>query len=147
MILMLIGIGFIGWVLFHISKYRSLKKWRVVEGVINNYSTETYEESQVYVKVEMIRPIIQYTYEIEGQKYTGTKITLEDYSLKSPPDSNSYSWPSFKQNQLHTIYVNPANPNNAVLINNILPYRVNHYAALSIVGIFLILLGVYLSYV
>jgi hypothetical protein len=147
MTLILTGIGFIGWVLFHILKYKSLKKWRVVDGIISNYGTETYEEAQVYSKAEMIRPIIQYTYEIEGQKYTGTKLTLEDYSLKSSPESNSCSWPSFKQNQLHTIYVNPANPNNAVLFNKMLPYRVNHYAALSIVGIFLILLGAYLNYV
>ena len=102
MILVLIGIGFVAWVLFHILRYRKLRKWQVVGGIINNYSTETFKQSQVYVMIEMIHPIIQYTYEIKGKRYTGTKFTLEDHSLKSNPESNPtlHSECSFMRNKI-----------------------------------------------
>ena len=147
MILVLLGSGFLVWVLIQILRYRQLRNWNVAEGFITHYSTETYEEPQVYVQVEMIRPIIQYTYEIDGQRYKGSRLTLEDHSLKSNPESKHYPWPSFAQNESHHVFVDPNNPNNAVLITKMLKYRVNHYTALAIVGIFLFLSGLYISYV
>jgi hypothetical protein len=59
-------------------------------------ASEIFEESRVNVKIEMLRPIVQYTYEIIGQECTCTKLTLVDYRLKCTPGYNIYSLTSFK---------------------------------------------------
>ncbi|WP_439651641.1 DUF3592 domain-containing protein [Porticoccus litoralis] len=97
--------------------------------------------------IEKVKPVVEYTYEVNNQKYTGSTISIEDRTLKVNSESKTFPWPDFTLNQKCTVYINPANPSDTVLVNKILPYRISHYAALTITGVLLMLIGIGLRYV
>jgi hypothetical protein len=147
MLLILLGIGILFWVLTQILRYRGIRKWRVVEGLVTQYSIQEFKQPQVYIFVDKIRPVVRYTYEIDGQNYVASRISLEDRSLFSDPDSKNIPWPDFAINSTIPVYVNPANLSHSVLLSRILPHRLNHYAAIAITAILLIMAGVCVKYV
>ena len=147
MLLILIGTGILLWVIFQIHRYRNLSNWHVVSGQINKYEIEQFKQPQVYIMANKIKPSVLYVYEIDGDCYEGSRITLEDYTLISDPESKNNQWPNFESNSDCTVYIDPKNPENSVLVQKILPYRRNHYLSLSIIGVLLILMGLYINHV
>jgi len=146
MVLIALGALFIAWVLIQVARYAKVRSWHQAEGLITHSSNETFKQPEVFVVIEKVKPVVEYTYEVENQKYTGSAISIEDRTLKVNSESKAYPWPNFTLNQKCTVYINPDNPSDAVLINTILPYRISHYAALSITGVLLMLIGIGISY-
>ncbi len=146
MILIILGIIIIGWVIIKLVSYHKLRAWDKVEGIITKSNSVPFEESQVYVKVTFIRPSIEYSYNFNGQEYRGHTISLEDHSLKENQDSQNLIWSKWTKDQTCPIYVNPSNPQQALLYRSILPNRKSHYFALCIVSILLISIGGWVQY-
>jgi len=147
MILIILGIAILGWVIFKLASYHKLKAWDKVEGIITKSNSEPFKESQVYVYVTLIRPLIEYSYSFNGQEFKGNTISLEDHSLKANPNSQNLIWSKWVNNQTCSVYVNPNNPQMALLYRGIHPNRKNHYLALCAAGLLLIAIGVWVQYV
>jgi len=146
MILIILGVAIIGWVVFKLTPYHKLKEWDEVEGLITRSESVPFEESQVYVNVTLIRPAIEYSYSYNGQDFKGHTISLEAHSLKANPDSRNLIWSKWVKDQTCPVYVNPINPQIALLYRGILPNRINHYLALVIVAVLLISIGSWVQY-
>ena len=146
MLLILLGIGILLFVLIQIWRYRRLMNWRIVEGRITQFNIESFKQPQVYILAEKVRPAVVYSYEVDGDSYTGSKITLEDSSLISDPESKMHPWPTLQSNLSHPVFIDPEDPNNSVLLRKMLPYRANHYAALAVTSMLLIIIGAYINY-
>ena len=123
-----------------------MRNWYTVNGHIRKYEVKSFKKPLVHIMATYIKPSVLYSYDIAGSSYVSSRITLEDHTLISDPESNSYPWPDFEQNAACTVYVDPANPGNSVLLKHILPHRINHYISLSIAGALLILTGLYINY-
>lgn len=147
MILIILGIAIIGWIIYKLTPYHKLKAWVKVEGVITKSGSASFEESQVYVNVTLIRPSIEYRYSFNGQEFKGYRISLEDHSLKESQNLRNPIWSKWVKDQACSVYVNPGNPQLALLYRGILPNRKNHYLALFTVGILLIAIGSWVKYV
>lgn len=146
MLLILLGIGILLFVIIQIWRYRRLMSWRIVEGRITQFNLESFKQPQVYILAEKVRPVVVYSYEVDGDSYSGSKITIEDSSLISNPESKMHPWPMLESNLSQPVYIDPEDPNNSVLLRKMLPYRANHYAAIAVTGVLLIIIGVYINY-
>lgn len=146
MILIILGIAIFGWVILKIAKYHKLQAWDKVEGVITKSDSASFDEPQVYVNVTLIRPSIEYRYSFNGQEFIGNRISLEDYSLKANPNCQNLIWTKWVKDQTYPVYVDPSNPQQALLYRGILPNRINHYLALVIVAVLLISIGGWAEY-
>ena len=67
--------------------------------------------------------------------------------MKENPESDNLFWSKWSLGKTYPVYVNPANPQQAVLYRGLLPNRKSHYLALSIVGVLLIIIGGWVQYV
>lgn len=146
MILIILGTAIIGWVLFKLAPYHKLKSWDKVEGIITKSDSTPFKESQVYVNVTLIRPSIEYSFSYNGREFKGHTISLEDHSLKANPSSKNLIWSKWAKDKTCPIYVNPSNPQQALLYRGILPNRINHYLALIVVAVLLIAVGILVQY-
>ncbi len=147
MLLIILGIAIIVWVIFKLVPYHKLKAWNKVEGVITKSDSVPFKEPHVYINVTLIRPLIEYSYSFNGQDFKGHTISLEDHSLKEDSDSQNSIWSKWVKDQHCSVYVNPNNPQLALLYRDILPNRRNHYLALCTVGMLLIAIGSWVQYV
>ena len=146
MVLIIIGFCFIAWVSCRLQIYRRAKDWAEVKGRILQAESETFDEPQVYVKVNKLRPRVRYSYLYSGCEYTGSQVTLEDRSLKAEASSNAF-WENWSLGSEITVYVNPRDPKESVLLRNPIVARKSHYMALCIVALLLFVAGGTFEYV
>ena len=78
MILIILGMVVICWVIVKLWPYQKLKTWDEIECTINQAETSSFEESQVYVAVTLLRPIVKYSYRYNGLDYSCDTISLEE---------------------------------------------------------------------
>jgi hypothetical protein len=146
MILIILGLAFILWVVGKMWSCQKVKAWEEVKCTITKAETESFEEAQVNVVVTLLRPLIEYSYSYNGHDYSCNTISLEDKSLKASPEKSNYFWYRWSQGETCIAYVNPKNPQQAILYRGLIPNRKSHYLSLTIVGILLISIGAWLQY-
>ncbi len=141
MALIIIGIALILWAFIHTKPYREAKKWKHTDGSIINTIINEHKEPSLYVVLEYLHPQVEYEYEVEGVKYTCTRVSFEKRNELIPSESEDKYWEKWLPGKNTTVYFNPLIPSEAVLIRSLRPKRMSHYHALYTAGVLLIIIG------
>ena len=115
--------------------------WQRTAGVIT-YSTVTqkgYSDSKATHKYV---PVIKYTYEVDGLKYEGNRITLEDPSYSHPDPAIDVIKEYFVDRAV-TVYYDPNYINRSVLKKGVPYIAIVIYAVL---GVSLLFIGIFSNY-
>lgn len=127
-IAVLFGLLFLS-VAFGIAKIARMQQWPAVLGVVIKQAPQGW-----YDETQQRRYYLEYAYEIDGRRYTGTRFHIREEAVRGDNGLGT----NYRIGDAITVYCNPANPAEAVLNRD---YLRDAFVFLLVIGGFLLLAG------
>lgn len=152
-LLLLIAVALVLMGVSPLLRYKEQANWMEVKAKIKSIR-ERKEEVAIseYSRLKYYYPEIEYEYAVNGATYLGKTVSFEKENVWVP-EVNSWGdptpeekrwWLSLKPDDELSVYVNPSNASEAVLINDVVQVRRSHHLALMAGGLLVGLVWLFL---
>ena len=149
MLVSITGLIILVWVVFKTIKYLTSVNWKKTNAKIININIENKLEQIRSAVRESIYPVITYEYVVNNVTYQGHNPSFDMRNLFKETNSafggTTMIWESWKNDSIIEIFYNPRKPTESVIIRSLLPNRRNHYLALTVAGVLLVVIGALLE--
>jgi len=139
---------FIGVALFLRATYVFLKSWRTTKWISRATEIERVgivkgTELGLYTRVVKYKPSVEYVYEMGGERYRSSQISVDDSHLWCYSREKAEN--ALRRVTAHgSCLVNPRDWRESVLVEGLLPRSRSHYLALLFAGTALVSVGIFL---
>lgn len=135
------GLGLLGYGLLSTVEALQSRSWPSVQGMVTVARVGSYIDKDEDGSTVMYKALIQYTYQVDGRRYRGSRVSLGDYA-SSDPRSAAAIVQRYPAGGVARVYYNPAAPGEALLEPGFSPAQL----ILPGIGLSFSLAGVLLSF-
>lgn len=138
-----LGVFLIAFGYLKVRRSGDVFRWRKTVATIESVALAEHQAlAERSRPVAYYSPQVQYTYEYEGRRHRGDCVSRDQRSLWSRDRGKvQHVVELLRASPAISVYVNPANPEEAVIYPGLSLKRLNHYYAFIFAGILLLALG------
>jgi hypothetical protein len=151
-LLLIFSVGFFTFGVKGILPIIKSKNWKQVSATVVSID-EAHEEVAYseYQKIKYFFPLIEYTYEFDGEKYTSNNVSFDIQNIWIPEvdsfgnktNDDQKSWSAWAVGSKIDVYVDPKRPSNSIVYKGLSKKRKSHIIALLLVGTILLSLWLF----
>lgn len=137
-----IGLAFLVWATANYWRYRRTRHWVPVTAKLLEVRERTCLIPIGIARFPYLYPDVLYTYTFGETPFVGDRVSLEPKNIWVPDyEKKDAIWNDWAPGLTVEAYVDPNQPQNALLIRDMSRERRSHYAALFVSGCLIIALG------